>query len=101
MFSLSPKSSVGLLAYTCAALAQPYTSWKDYGGAPDSMQYSALRQINKTNVARLELAWSHVAPGTSGMVLQIGARSGPNTFVYYQELSIPPNTRTLVIRQPT
>ncbi len=42
-----------------------------------------------------------VAPGTSGMVLQIGARSGPKTFVYYQELSIPPNTRTLVIRQPT
>jgi len=30
------------------------------------MQYSALRQINKTNVARLELAWSHLVPGTSG-----------------------------------
>jgi DNA-binding GntR family transcriptional regulator len=42
-----------------------------------------------------------VAPGTSGLVLQIGARSGPNTFVYYQELYIPPNARTLVIRQPT
>ncbi len=36
---------------------QPYTTWTDYGGAPDSSQYSALKQINKTNVSRLEQAW--------------------------------------------
>ena len=26
------------------------------------MQYSALKQINKTNVAKLELAWSYPCP---------------------------------------
>jgi DNA-binding GntR family transcriptional regulator len=41
-----------------------------------------------------------VPTATSGLVLRIGARSGPSTFVYYQELYIPPNPRTLVIRQP-
>jgi quinoprotein glucose dehydrogenase len=29
------------------------------------MQYSALKQINKSNVKQLELAWSHLVPGTS------------------------------------
>lgn len=37
--------------------AKPYTTWVDYGGAPDSSQYSALKQIDKTNVSRLEQAW--------------------------------------------
>jgi quinoprotein glucose dehydrogenase len=30
------------------------------------MQYSALKQIDKTNVNRLELAWFHPVPGPSG-----------------------------------
>jgi quinoprotein glucose dehydrogenase len=30
------------------------------------MQYSALKQVNKTNVKRLELAWSYPVTGTSG-----------------------------------
>ncbi|HUK15492.1 MAG TPA: PQQ-binding-like beta-propeller repeat protein [Bryobacteraceae bacterium] len=45
---------------------QPYSTWSDYGGSADSMQYSALKQINKSNVSRLELAWSYPVPGTSG-----------------------------------
>ena len=44
----------------------PYTTWSDYGGAADSMQYSALKQINKTNVAKLELAWSYAVPDRRG-----------------------------------
>ncbi len=44
----------------------PYTAWSDYGGAPDSMQYSALSQINKSNVQQLQLAWFMPAPGPSG-----------------------------------
>ncbi len=39
------------------ALAQDHTAWRDYGGASDSAQYSALRQINRTNVSKLERAW--------------------------------------------
>jgi quinoprotein glucose dehydrogenase len=47
-------------------LAQrPYSTWTDYGGE-GGLQYSSLRQINKSNVARLELAWSYLAPGPGG-----------------------------------
>ena len=41
-------------------------TWSDYGGAADSMQYSALKQINKTNVSTLQLAFFYPAPGPSG-----------------------------------
>jgi glucose dehydrogenase len=60
--------AVGLaaLVFGAAPPKQPYTTWSDYGGAADSMQYSALKQINKTNVKRLELTWSYPVPGTSG-----------------------------------
>jgi quinoprotein glucose dehydrogenase len=43
--------------------APPYTTWRDYGGSADSMQYSALRQIDKTNVKDLAIAWSFRSPG--------------------------------------
>lgn len=39
------------------AVAQNYTTWCDYGGGEASAQYSALRQINRTNVAQLQIAW--------------------------------------------
>ncbi|MCU1222530.1 MAG: hypothetical protein JWQ42_623, partial [Edaphobacter sp.] len=29
---------------------ESYSSWSDYGGSADSMQYSAARQIDKSNV---------------------------------------------------
>jgi len=45
---------------------QRYTTWSDYGGSADSMQYSALKQINKSNVAGLDLAWSYPAPVPGG-----------------------------------
>src|SRR3954470_8766312 len=45
---------------------QPYTTWSDYAGGADSMQYSALRQINKSNVSRLKLAWSYTVPDHRG-----------------------------------
>src|SRR5215211_3045681 len=42
---------------------QPYTTWDQYGGASDSMQYSALTQINKANATQLERAWFYPIPG--------------------------------------
>lgn len=39
-----------------------------------------------------------IAADTAGLVLQIAARSGVATCLYYQELYIPPNRRTLEIR---
>lgn len=34
-----------------------HSTWRDYGGAVDSAQYSALTQINRDNVAGLKPAW--------------------------------------------
>jgi quinoprotein glucose dehydrogenase len=48
------------------AVRKPYTNWSDYGGAADSMQYSALKQIDKSNVQKLELAWSYLVPDRRG-----------------------------------
>jgi quinoprotein glucose dehydrogenase len=42
---------------------RPYTTWSAWGGTKDSMQYSALTQINKTNVTQLEAAWFYPTPG--------------------------------------
>jgi quinoprotein glucose dehydrogenase len=38
---------------------QPYTTWSTYLGSEDSSHYSALKQINRSNVDKLEVAWSY------------------------------------------
>src|ERR1700733_2939679 len=48
-----------VLLSVSSLFAQTYTSWADYSGASDSSQYSALDQINCSNVAKLELAWTY------------------------------------------
>jgi quinoprotein glucose dehydrogenase len=40
-----------------SATAPAYTTWHSYGGGAHSSQYSALTQIDKSNVAKLEVAW--------------------------------------------
>lgn len=47
----------------------PYTTWSAYGGSRDSMQYSALRQIDRTNVAKLDVAWTHEVAARTARVL--------------------------------
>src|SRR5687767_2340713 len=44
--------------------AKPFTTWTSYGGGAHSSQYSALTQINKSNVAQLEVAWTFPVTGT-------------------------------------
>ena len=39
--------------------AQDHGTWRDYGGASDSAQYSSLSQINRENVQKLQVAWSY------------------------------------------
>src|SRR5579872_2689758 len=39
----------------------PYTTWTEHLGGPDSAQYSALSQIDRTNVARLRQIWFYPA----------------------------------------
>lgn len=43
----------------------PYASWREYGGSPDDAQYSALKQINRSNVAQLKQVWFYPA-GNNG-----------------------------------
>lgn len=38
--------------------SQGYRDWKVYGGGPDSIRYSALDQINRRNLGKLQVAWS-------------------------------------------
>ena len=42
-----------------ADTAEAHTSWRNYGGSPDGAQYSALRQINRSNVKELQVAWTY------------------------------------------
>ena len=39
--------------------AEAHITWRDYGGSPDGAQYSALRQINRSNVKELQVAWTY------------------------------------------
>jgi quinoprotein glucose dehydrogenase len=42
-----------------AHAGQDYKTWKDYGGGPDSSHFVDLKQIDKSNVNQLEVAWSY------------------------------------------
>ncbi|MGC2404112.1 MAG: PQQ-binding-like beta-propeller repeat protein [Acidobacteriaceae bacterium] len=46
-----------------AAEAKSHVTWRDYEGGVDSAQYSALKQINKSNVSQLQQAWFYSAAG--------------------------------------
>src|SRR5260370_3574206 len=50
-----------LVIFACGqpASAQDHKTWRDYGGASDAAQYSALHQINRSNVSKLEVAWTY------------------------------------------
>jgi quinoprotein glucose dehydrogenase len=50
---------------TGRASAKPYATWQSYAGGAHSSQYSALDQINKKNVAKLQVAWSFPIAGAS------------------------------------
>ena len=47
-----------LLAVPLALNAQRFAKWEQYLGGADSSQYSSLKQINRTNIGKLKLAWS-------------------------------------------
>src|SRR5947209_1487669 len=69
---------ISILA-ACAFAAEPYTVWKNHLGGPDSPQYSALRQIDRRNVAGLEQVWFYPA-GDNGLVnLRVGLGRDPDT----------------------
>lgn len=44
---------------------QPYTTWGSYLGGAHSAQFTALREINTSNVSRLEVVWRFPAGARS------------------------------------
>jgi len=44
---------------SCKQADKPYTTWSVYRGDKGSTGYSALNQINKSNLGKLELAWTY------------------------------------------
>ena len=50
-----------------ALLALPeYRRWESYGGGPEQIRYSSLRQIHRGNVRDLEVAWTYDTGETGG-----------------------------------
>jgi quinoprotein glucose dehydrogenase len=60
-----------LIAVTVRSTATSnYRGWPAYGGGPEQMRYSSLTQINRTNVAKLEVAWTYDTKETGGLQTQ-------------------------------
>ncbi len=58
--SLNLRTLACLIPAALSMIAGPaHTTWRDYSGAPDAAQYSALKQISRSNVAQLEVAWTY------------------------------------------
>ncbi len=64
-----------------ASAAAPYSTWREYGGSPDDAQYSALKQIDRSNVAQLRQVWFYPA-GNNGF------RYGSNPIVIHGEMYV-------------
>jgi quinoprotein glucose dehydrogenase len=47
------------MAVASAADIRDFSTWTEYEGGADSSQYSSLKQINKSNVNRLQVAWTY------------------------------------------
>jgi quinoprotein glucose dehydrogenase len=71
--------ALGILAVVAPVLAgtlrsqstaDQYAGWRTYGGTPDQIRYSTLRQINRTNVSRLQVAWTYDAKESGGLQTQ-------------------------------
>jgi quinoprotein glucose dehydrogenase len=46
------------------AADRSFATWGQYLGGADSPQYSSLKQVNKSNIKQLEIAWKYpIGPG--------------------------------------
>ena len=51
---------VGLAAVTGLPVSgQSQREWRDYAGGPDSSRFVAATEITKSNVSRLQVAWTY------------------------------------------
>ena len=56
---LTPAAFLLLATLPLARSAAKDTDWPAYGGGPADIRYSALTQINTSNVSRLQVAWTY------------------------------------------
>jgi quinoprotein glucose dehydrogenase len=56
-FGVLPATAV--LFWTHGAIAQSDAGWPNYGNDPGGSRYSAARQIDRTNVAKLQPVWTY------------------------------------------
>ena len=76
----------GLAFIASAAVAQEtHVTWSDYLGGSDSSHYSALKQINRSNLDKLQVAWTYptgdsaryvFSPIAVGNVMYVLAKGG-------------------------
>src|SRR5580698_6693987 len=52
-------TATAILFWPHGVLAQSDAGWPNYGNDPGGSRYSAARQIDRTNVAKLQLAWTY------------------------------------------
>ncbi len=57
--SLKVPVLVALMTAATLAADQRSREWRDYGGGPDNSKFSTLKQINKSNIAKLDVAWTY------------------------------------------
>ncbi|HEV2274925.1 MAG TPA: PQQ-binding-like beta-propeller repeat protein, partial [Acidobacteriaceae bacterium] len=62
---LLPGSLRTLTVHAASGESKAHTTWQDYEGGSDSAQYSALKQINRSNVNQLQQVWFYPA-GNNG-----------------------------------
>ncbi len=55
---LGAACGLGAFAVLAAAL-HPYTTWCSFGVSADDLNYSALKQINRSNVTKPQVAWTY------------------------------------------
>ncbi|HEY1262752.1 MAG TPA: pyrroloquinoline quinone-dependent dehydrogenase [Terriglobales bacterium] len=64
-------TGAGLLLLAGCTANVEHTTWTAYGGGPENTRYSSLRQINRGNVKRLQVAWTFdTGDATSGSELE-------------------------------
>ena len=54
-----PAIAMAIAIAAVSAADRKAQDWRDYGGGPDNSKFSPLKQIDKSNVSKLQVAWTY------------------------------------------
>ena len=94
LFCIVALTAVVALARQPKGATQSYRGWSAYGGGPEQMRYSSLTQIDRTNVQKLERAWTYDSGESGGLQTQPIVADG----VLY---AYTPTQKTFAVRADT